>query len=338
MTGLEARIGVVRDGFALDVALEVAPGEVVALLGPNGAGKTTALRAVAGLQPLTSGSVRLDGARVDGLPPERRRVGLVPQDGLLLPHLSAVDNVAYGLRARGTGRAAAQARAREELDRLGLADRAAARPRELSGGQAQRVALARALATDPALLLLDEPLAALDALVRTEVRTDLRARLRGFGGPALLVTHDPVDALVLADRLVVVEDGRVVQEGPPAQVAAQPRTPYVAGLVGLVLLRGTGRDGAVHLDGGGVLDRPAHGEVLVAFAPEDVRLTAQPEPGAWEVVVRALEQQGTTTRVLLDGSPALTALVPAVRLAELDLQPGRRLWARVRPEDVAVYG
>ena len=337
MSGLVADLHVDRPGFALDVALEAAPGEVVALLGPNGAGKTTALRALAGLQELTAGNVHLDGVRVDGLPPERRRVGWVPQDGLLLPHLSARDNVAYGLRARGTGRVDAQRRADEELDRLGLRDVAAARPGALSGGQAQRVALARALVTDPALLLLDEPLAALDALTRTRVRTDLKARVDGFGGPVVLVTHDLLDALVLADRLVVVEDGRVVQDGASADVSRRPRTAYVAGLVGLVLLHGTATAGRVDV-GGAVLTASApDGPVLVAFAPEAVALHEQPQDGGWPVTVAALEQQGTMTRVLLDGPPALTAAVPAARLADLRLAPGRRLWATVPAEALAVY-
>ena len=326
-----------RPAFTLDVGLSVDPGEVVALLGANGAGKTTVLRAVAGLQPLTAGSVLLDGVALQDLPPEDRRVGLVPQDGLLLPHLSARDNVAYGLRARGTRRSEARRRADEELGRLGLADRAGDRPRQLSGGQAQRVALARALATDPAVLLLDEPLAALDALTRTEVRTDLRARLAAVAAPTLLVTHDLADAHVLADRLVVLDGGRVVQEGAPAEVAARPRTPWVAGLVGLVLLRGTAdRDGVrveqLHLPG----PAPA-GKVLVALPPEAVALSAEPSPGAWPVVVRGVEQRGAGTHVQLDGAPAVEAVVPATALRELDLRPGRQLWASVDAARVQVY-
>ena len=225
---LDARIRLQRSGFRLELDLQARPGEVVALLGPNGAGKTTALRVLAGL--LDGGAVVLDGRRLDALPPEQRRVGLVPSDGLLLPHLSALDNVAYGPRARGARRRAARRRALQELDRLGLADRADARPRELSGGQAQRVALARALASDPDLLLLDEPLAALDALTRAAVRRDLRTRLAAVERPVVLVTHDPTDALVLADRVVVLEDGGVVQTGAPADVLRRPQTPYVAGL------------------------------------------------------------------------------------------------------------
>ena len=337
MTGLVADLHVARPGFALDLSLTAAPGEVVALLGPNGAGKTTALRALAGLQDLSAGAVHLDGTRVDGLPPEQRRVGYVPQDGLLLPHLSARDNVAYGLRARGVRKGDARRRADEELDRLALGPVAAARPQALSGGQAQRVALARALVTEPALLLLDEPLAALDALTRTRVRTELKARVQRFPGPTVVVTHDLLDALVLADRLVVVEEGRTVQEGPPLAVTRRPRTDYVAGLVGLVLLRGTAAAGQVDV-GGAVLAADApDGPVLVAFAPEAVVLSDAPHDRGWPVTVAALEQQGTTTRVLLDGRPSLTAAVPAARLAELALAPGRRLWAAVPPDAVEVY-
>jgi molybdate transport system ATP-binding protein len=313
----------------------VVPGEVVAMLGPNGAGKTTALRALAGLQP-ADGRILLDGLRLDPLPPERRRVGFVPQDAVLLPHLSVTDNVAYGPRARGAGRSQARARAVAALQQAGLGALADARPGELSGGQAQRVALVRALVTDPALLLLDEPLAALDALARTRARSELTQHLAGVGVPTVLVTHDLVDALVLADRLVVLEHGRVVQQGPAEQVTREPQTPYVAGLTGLVLLRGHGGGDHVRLDGGGVLaTTAAQGEVLVAVDPRRVRLQAQPGPGSWPVRVRAVEHQGSAVRVELDGAPAVPALLPVGRLAELDLR--RRLWASLPPDGLAVY-
>ncbi|MEU3934258.1 ABC transporter ATP-binding protein, partial [Streptomyces sp. NPDC029044] len=236
--GLDARLVVDRGGFRLDVALTVAPGEVVALLGPNGAGKTTALRALAGLTPLSGGHLRLDGTELDRTPPEARPVGVVFQDYLLFPHLTALDNVAFGPRCQGASKAEARAQAAEWLQRLGLAAHGGAKPRRLSGGQAQRVALARALATRPRLLLLDEPLAALDARTRLEVRARLRRHLAEFEAVAVLVTHDPLDAMVLADRLVVVEHGRVVQEGTPADIARHPRTDYIARLVGLNLYRG----------------------------------------------------------------------------------------------------
>jgi molybdate transport system ATP-binding protein len=179
--GLDARLVVERGSFRLDVALTAAPGDVVALLGPNGAGKTTALRALAGLVPLSDGHLRLDGAELDRTPAESRPVGVVFQDYLLFPHLTALDNVAFGPRCHGARKAEARAEAAVWLERMGLADHASAKPRRLSGGQAQRVALARALATHPRLLLLDEPLAALDARTRLDVRARLRHHLAGCG-------------------------------------------------------------------------------------------------------------------------------------------------------------
>ncbi|WP_405895207.1 ATP-binding cassette domain-containing protein [Streptomyces sp. NBC_00104] len=246
--GLDAHLVVRRGDFRLDVSLTAAPGDVVALLGPNGAGKTTALRALAGLTPLTGGHLRLDGAALERTAPESRPVGVVFQDYLLFPHLTALDNIAFGPRCQGLGKAAARAQAAEWLDRMGLAEYAGTKPRRLSGGQAQRVALARALATRPRLLLLDEPLAALDARTRLDVRAQLRRHLAEFDAVAVLVTHDPLDAMVLADRLVVVEHGRVVQEGTPGDIARHPRTDYIAHLVGLNLYRGRSEGHVVRLD------------------------------------------------------------------------------------------
>src|SRR6185369_5578515 len=212
MTVVDADIVVDRGGFRLSLSVSVGPGEVVALLGPNGAGKTTALRALAGLVPLTDGSVRIAGSIMDDpgtetfVPAHRRSIGVVFQDYLLFPHLTARDNVAFGPRSHGATKADAQAIADRWLARVGLPDLARRKPRQLSGGQAQRVALARALAVDPALLLLDEPLAALDARTRLETRAQLHRHLAEHQGATLLVTHDPLDALVLADRLVILEE------------------------------------------------------------------------------------------------------------------------------------
>ena len=203
---LAARVGVSLGSLELDVDLTVHDGEVVAVLGPNGAGKTTLLRALAGLVALDRGRIEVDGVVLDEpdtgtfVSVEHRPVGVVFQDYLLFAHLSALENVAFGLRARGTPKTEARRAAMTLLDRFGLADHAHHRPRALSGGQAQRVALARALATGPRLLLLDEPLAALDATTRRDVRRDLRRQLASFGGARILVTHDPVDAYALADQ------------------------------------------------------------------------------------------------------------------------------------------
>ncbi|ACU35896.1 ABC transporter ATP-binding protein [Actinosynnema mirum] len=340
---LDARLVVSLGGFELDAALRIERGEVVALLGPNGAGKSTALRALAGLVPLAGGHVRVDGDAWDRLPVERRPVGVVFQDYLLFRHMSALENVAFGLRSRGVRKAEARATALGWLERVGLGEHAAARPGALSGGQAQRVALARALATSPGLLLLDEPMAAMDAGTRLRVRADLGEHLGGFRGRTLLVTHDPLDAMVLADRLVVLEAGRVVQEGAPEEVAARPRTDYVAALVGLNLLRGTARGDSVELDGGGVvaIGEELRGEVFVAFAPGSVGLYGErPEDGprnAWPVRVVGLEQQGHSTRVRLDGVVPVVAEVTASVVASLRLRPGDELWAAVSAAEVVAY-
>ncbi|WP_416906046.1 ABC transporter ATP-binding protein [Micromonospora echinospora] len=347
--GLDAHLVVDRGGFRLDVRLRVASGEVVALLGPNGAGKTTALRALAGLRPLTAGHVTLDGRDLDRpaegswTPPERRRVGVVFQDYLLFPHLNAEENVAFGPRRQGLDRRAARAMARQWLDRVGLAGHAARRPRELSGGQAQRVALARALAVRPALLLLDEPLAALDARTRLDTRTELQRHLAAHPGAALLVTHDPLDALVLADRLVVVEAGVVVQEGDAATVTARPRTDYVARLVGLNLHRGHAAGDRVRLREGLTLttaDR-GDGDAFVAFPPSAVVLHPHP-PGegrgnTWAATVADVERHGDNLRVRLAGPLPVAADVPPSAVARLRLTAGARVWAAVDPAAISAY-
>lgn len=349
--GLAAYLPITRGDFHLDVTLEVPPGQVVALLGPNGAGKTTVLHGLAGLLRLRAGSIRLGERVLDEpasgrfVPPQRRDVGMVFQDYLLFPHLTALENVAFGPRARGTARSAARVEARAWLDRVGLAAHAGSRPAQLSGGQAQRVALARALATRPELVLLDEPLAALDAATRLEVRSDLARHLRDFGGSALMVTHDPLDAMVVADRIVVLEEGRVVQDGSPSEVAQAPRTDYVARLVGLNLHRGRGAGAAVALDAGGVLQvaDALDGPVLVAFPPTSVTLHRQhPEGSArnvWQGTIAGLEQHAHTVRVQVTAPrhpPVLADVTPAA-VAELRLVPGAPVWVSFKATDTHVY-
>ncbi|MER7737162.1 ABC transporter ATP-binding protein [Streptomyces sp. NPDC096538] len=342
--GLDAHLVVDRGSFRLDIALTAAPGDVVALLGPNGAGKTTALRALAGLAPLTDGLLRLDGTDLTRTPPESRPVGVVFQDYLLFPHLTALDNVAFGPRCRGVGKAEARTRAAGWLDRMGLAEHAGARPRRLSGGQAQRVALARALATDPRLLLLDEPLAALDARTRLEVRAQLRRHLADFEAVAVLVTHDPLDAMVLADRLVVVEGGRVVQEGAPAEIARHPRTEYIAQLVGLNLYRGHADGHTVRLDAGPCVSTTEDltGPAFVAFPPGAVTLYRDRPTGSsarnlWRCAVAGLESYGDQIRVELTGELPLAADLTTVAVAELGLHPGAPVWAAVKATQTHAY-
>jgi molybdate transport system ATP-binding protein len=347
---LTAEVGVEIGTFRLDVALDVAPGQTVAIVGPNGSGKTTLLRTLAGLRGLTTGRISLDGAVLDDpatgayLPPEQRPIGVVFQDDRLFPHLTALDNVAFGLRARGLRRREARLQASGWLDRVGLAERAEARPAELSGGQAQRVALARALATDPALLLLDEPLAALDATTRNEVRRDLRRHLTTFAGVRLLITHDPVDAAVLADHMVVLDEGRVAQTGTPAEITSRPRTPWVAELAGTNLFTGVAADGVVALDGARALvvaDRVAAGPVMALVHPRAVALHLARPAGsarnAWAGSVASLEPVGDRVRVRVVGDPTVTAEVTAGAVRDLELVEGSMVWVAIKATEIDVY-
>jgi molybdate transport system ATP-binding protein len=340
---LRAHLVVRRGAFTLDIEITAEPGEVVALLGPNGAGKTTALRALAGLTGLDGGAIDLGGEPLHALPAERRPIGMVFQDYLLFPHLSALDNVAFGPRCRGVGRGEARRGAGEWLARVGLAEHADKKPRTLSGGQAQRVALARALAARPRLLLLDEPLAALDAHTRLDVRAELRRHLAAFGGVTVVVTHDPLDAMVLAERLVVIEDGRVVQRGRPAEVARHPRTDYVARLVGLNLFRGVAAGHVVTLDSGVRIEavESGRGEVFVAFPPGAVALFRSRPDGSprnlWQARVDGVERHGDQVRVHLDGPISVAADVTPAAVADLDLTEGRLLWAAVKASETHSY-
>ena len=343
---LTADVHVEVGRFRLDAAIAADPGHVVGVVGPNGAGKSTLLRVLAGLLPLERGRVALDGVVLDDpdaavfVPPERRPAGVVFQDYLLFPHLSALDNIAFGVRRRGVPRREARRRAHEWLDRMGLGAEARSRPAELSGGQAQRVALARALATDPALLLLDEPLAALDARSRAEVRRDLRRHLDAFAGVRLLVTHDPLDALTLADQLVVIEEGRIVQSGVPAAVAAQPRSAYVAELVGTNLFEGVAAAGDVRVASDAhiaVGDTAATGDVFVVIPPAAIALyRARPDGSprnTWPATIIGVERLGDRARVRVAGPLTLVADVTPAAAAELPAE----VWVAIKATEIQVY-
>lgn len=345
---LRARVALQLGSLDLDVELSAADGETVAVLGPNGAGKTTLLRALAGLLAIDRGVIELDGVVVDDgkrvfVTPERRSIGVVFQDYLLFPHLSVLENVAFGLRSRGDRRAPARNHALASLERVGLADRTRVKPRELSGGQAQRVALARAMATEPRLLLLDEPLAALDQSARGSVRRELRAQLTSFAGVRLLVTHDPLDAAAIADRLVILENGRVVQTGSFADVSARPSSPYVADLVGVSVLRGIGRGDRVELSSGATLIVPdaGTGEVLAAVHPRSVSLHREHPTGSPRNVtigrVESIEQLGDRVRVRVAGAVPLVAEITPAALRELELVEGTQVWTAVKATDVTVF-
>jgi molybdate transport system ATP-binding protein len=347
---LHAQISLQRDAFALDIALQAGDGETLGLLGPNGSGKSTALRCLAGLERPARGVVDISGTVVEDtsiaidVPPEQRSVGYVFQDYLLFPHMSVLDNVAFGPRSRGASRRAAEASARDWLERLEIADLAERKPRQLSGGQAQRVALARALVTEPDLLLLDEPLAALDAGTRSTVRSLLRRHLADFAGTVVLVTHDPMDAMVLADRVVVLEGGRIVQTGTPGEIARRPSSAYVAQLVGVNMLLGQASGGTVSLDGGGsisVTDHAITGPVIVALRPEAISVHRHhPEGSArnvWEATITGLEARGEVVRVEVDGPPSVAAVITPGAVSDLGLHEGARVWLSAKATELDVY-
>lgn len=334
--------------LGVDVSLRVGAGEVLALLGPNGAGKTTVLRALGGLAGIDAGRVELDGvpladpARGVCVPPERRPIGMVFQDYLLFPHMKVVENVAFGPRARGVAKREARRAALGLLERVGIADLAESVPSGISGGQAQRVALARALATDPKLLLLDEPLAALDIATRAAVRRELRRHLGEFDGATVLVTHDPLDALALADRVAVIEGGKLTQEGTLAEVTSRPRTPYVAQLFGVNLLEGVGEGHVVSSQGVAVATAvPVDGPTLVLIRPASIALHRdRPDSSArnqWLLEVAELHMIGERVRVHLGGALDLVAEVTPDAVAEFGLAEGGSVWASVKATDVTAY-
>lgn len=346
---LDATLGLQLGTLDLNVGLQVAAGEVLAVLGPNGSGKTTLLRALAGLVPIRAGSVVLDGevleepARQVRREPSARSTGFVFQDYLLFPHLTVLENVAFGLRAGGIERHEARAQAGHWLEKVGLEEYRTAKPGSLSGGQAQRVALARALAPNPRMLLLDEPLAALDAGTKLEVRRELGKHLASFPGVALLVTHNPLEAAALADRLIVLEGGRVVQEGTSTEVAQRPRSPYVAELVGLNLVRGTGSGDHVEVRGGGRLVVPSDctGDVFASIHPRAIALHRSRPEGSprnvWEGTVSGIDLEGERARVSVDGPIKVVAEVTAPALKELNLVAAGPVWVSIKATEIEVY-
>ena len=347
---LDVAITLRRDAFTVEVAFSADDGETVALLGPNGAGKSTVVEALAGLIPLTSGHVLVDGVAIEDLPPERRPVGIAFQDAMLFPHLSALENVAFPLRARGARAEPARAAARALLAELAPSVQPGARPAALSGGERQRVALARALIAQPRLLLLDEPLAAVDASARPELRALLRRTLTTFDGPRVLVTHDPVEAMTLADRIVLLEDGTVTQTGTPAQIRSAPGTRYAADLVGMNLFAGSlqpAEPGTGSLDtGDGTVivpwpeEVPAERieEVIATLAPSDVALHAErPEGSPRNVssgVVEEVAILGDRARVRVRTAPPVVAEVTIGSVERLGLAAGLPVWVSFKAVEV----
>jgi molybdate transport system ATP-binding protein len=338
-----------RGGFTTELALDVEPGELVGVVGENGAGKSTLLRVLAGLTPLDEGHLELGGVVVDDpradvfVTPEHRPTGVVHQTPALFPHLDLRDNVAFGLRRDGLAKAPARTAATERLDQLGIAALARTRPRRVSGGQAQRAAIARTLAREPSVLLLDEPLAALDQDGRTLVRRLLRTDERRPDRAIVLVSHDPVDAFALADRLVVLEAGRITQVDTPAEITRRPRSAFVARLVGLNLVEGRSAGTTVTLADGPqlVTATSADGPVLVTIAPHAVALFRSRPDGSprntWEAAVEDLEAVGNRVRVALGGTVPLVAEVTPGAVADLGLTPGDPVWLTVKATEIDIY-
>ncbi|MEU9196225.1 ABC transporter permease [Streptomyces hundungensis] len=329
-----------------EVTLDAEPGTTIAVVGENGAGKTTLLRALLGLTPRAHAELRLGDLDVTSLAPHKRGVAWVPQDGALFPHLSALANTAYGLRAQGVARGEARVEAGRWLDRLGVGHLAHRKPAQLSGGQAQRVALARALAARPRLLLLDEPLAALDQTTRARVRHTLRTHLAGFAGVCLIVTHDPVEAVSLADRVLVLEAGRTLQDAPPAEVTRHPRSPWVARMLGRNAWAGEARDDGLALAGGGRIvaaERLREGSrALAIIAPESVSVHRRRPDGSprnvWPGTVREITASGSRLRVLIGSAetPDLIAEITPDAAAELGLAEGAAVWSSVKATEVTL--
>lgn len=350
--GLVARIVVRRsDEFAVDVDLALPAGATVALLGPNGSGKSTTVEALAGILPLDDGRIELDGEVLDDpragvfVPIERRRIGVVFQQGLLFDHLDVTANVAFGPRAQGRSNTRAEAIARRWIDTLELSELAGRRPDELSGGQAQRVALARALAAEPRLLLMDEPLAALDVATRTRLRRTLGSHLDHYAGPRLLITHDPADAFLLADRILILEGGSITQEGAVEDVRRRPATPYVAALAGLNLLPGINDGGTVSLEPDRrhtlhSADRATTGPVLVTIHPNAIALHARRPHGSprnvWPSSVVTVEPLGDIVRITLDDPLPVNVDVTPEATQALGLAPGVAVWASVKATEVVL--
>jgi putative spermidine/putrescine transport system ATP-binding protein len=345
-SGVEVRLEDLQRRYAgvtaLDgLSLTMAPGELVALLGPSGCGKTTALRLVAGLEEANGGRVVFGGEDVTNVPANKREIGMVFQAYSLFPHMTAMQNVAFGMQLHNVGTAERRQRAGEMLELVGLSRHANKYAHQMSGGQQQRVALARALAIQPKVLLLDEPLSALDAKVRSRLRDEIRRVQLEVGTTTLFVTHDQEEALAIADRVGVMNAGRLEQLGPPTAIYSRPATPFVAEFVGLTnRLNGTVKNGEVDVRGLRlplVQPNAADGPAVALVRPEAVTVAADPNGAQGPLVgtVIATSFLGATSRVTVDlGDVTVLAQLPTAQAS--DLQPGTRVRLAIRTDPVLI--
>ncbi|MFZ2527461.1 MAG: ATP-binding cassette domain-containing protein [Rhodococcus sp. (in: high G+C Gram-positive bacteria)] len=349
MSALSVRASV--DARNLELSIDVESGGVLAVLGPNGAGKSTLLSLVAGLLRPDSGHIVLgDRVLVDtdagvDVPPHHRSIALLAQEALLFPHLTAVANVAFAPRSTGTGRREAHRVAMHWLEAVDAAEFAERRPRQLSGGQAQRVAIARALAAQPELLMLDEPMAALDVTAAPAIRSLLRRILREQNRTALMVTHDPLDVLALADRVAVVDGGKVAETGSVRDVLTRPRSAFAARIAGVNLVPGTATADGLDTEFGPIVGTVGEGSgpgdrAVAVFSPAAVAVYGEQPHGSprnsFQVVVTDLEARGATVMVRAAGS-GMAAEITAAAVADLALEPGSRVWFVVKATEVGIH-
>ncbi len=349
MTDLTSSIAVsYPSGFRVDARIDVEAGATTALLGPNGAGKSTIVAALAGLKPLEDGFIRLGARVLDDpaagvfVPAEDRRVGVMFQDTLLFPRMTVRQNIEFGPRSLRMEATRAQRVVATWIERLDLGSLVDRYPHQLSGGASQRVAIARTMAIEPDMLVLDEPLAAIDISTRARIRRDLAAFLDAFEGPAVVITHDPAGAFLLADDIIILEDGRVTHAGTPDDLRMRPRTSYAADLAGVNLVIGSATAGAV--DVGAITiwipDTSVSGEVVATIHPRAIALHRErPEGSArnvWKTQVRGVEDHGDTVRVATGLPLELTAEVTSSGAAAIGVAPGAPLWVSIKATEISV--
>lgn len=342
-----ANLNIVAGAHRIQAEMESPESGVIALLGPNGAGKTTILRALAGLAPLESGEITISGetwtsvATGIHLPPERRSVAWLPQENYLFQSMTVLENVIFALKNINISISAARSRGMEMLDRLGMASFATRGVTGLSGGEARRVALARALITNPKLLLLDEPLAPADAASRPLIRRELLKTLHAPGQVCVLVSHDPVDVLTLADSAVILDGGRVVERGPLQEIVARPRTPFAAEFVNMNIYRGTGRDGIVTIESGAqIVTTGAEGGVIVSI-PTTAPSVHHERPGgsprnAWRGSIAHLETHADRVRLHIEGEFNIRADITPAAVRAMALTAGANVWVSVKATEITV--
>ena len=349
MTGLIASLSSPRGSdFALTVDLEVPAETTVALVGPNGSGKSTVVSMLAGTRRPGDGRIQLndrilfDSANSVAVPAESRRIGVMFQDGLLFPRMTVSDNVAFGPRAAGVRRADAGVLARQWLEALDVAHLADRPAGQLSGGESQLVAMARAIAVEPELLILDEPLSALDVGVRARVRRSMTEVLAGFEGSAIVITHDPTEAFLMADTIVVMEAGRTVQSGSVESLKNHPASKYVADLVGINFVEGVATRGAVDLGTHQLIsaDLVATGPVVALVHPRAISLHGQRPQGSarnvWESSVAHVESVDDIVRVVLGGPLTLTAEVTPEGASAAGVMEGAPVWVSIKATEIAL--